>query len=206
MNTGRMPVRSAFALVALGLAAAVILAGVDHLTGERIEHEQRTRALAAVAAMLPDELYDNALLDDTVEISLGDLPGAATVYRARREGEPTAAVIDLTTPRGYSGDIRLLVAVDVELNVLGVRILEHRETPGLGDRIEARRSDWIEQFSGRSLGDPEPEGWTSDQRGGEFDTPTSATITAAAVTEAIGQALQSAQAQHERMFQHTDND
>ncbi len=202
MTTAGMPLRSVVTLTIIGLLAAVILAGMNHVTGERIEHKQQTRALAAIAEMLPADSYDNELLDDRIEVDIDGFDRPARVYRARLSGEPVAMVVDLTTPRGYSGDIRLLVAVDVAGTVMGVQVLEHRETPGLGDRIEPRRTDWLKQFVGRSLADPEPEGWAPDRRGGEFDTLTSATITVAAIVEAVKRALQAVELNESEPFTH----
>ena len=201
MKSVRMPIRSVLVLVLIGLASAIVLAGLNELTRERIEQEQQTRALAAVAGMLPTGSYDNDLLDDSITISIDGFERDAVVYRARRADVPVAAVIDLTTPRGYSGDIRLLIAVNVDGTIRQVNVLEHRETPGLGDRIEARRSDWLKQFAGRSLRDPQPDGWAPDRRGGEFDTLTSATITVAAIIEAVMRALQMIDMQPEIVFE-----
>lgn len=181
--------RPAIVLALIGLTAAVVLAGLDRLTGERIAFEQQSRALAAVAGMLSGIPHDNGLLDHSADVPVEGFDRPATLYLARRDGNPVAMVIDLTTPRGYSGDIRLLIAVHMDGTVIGVHVLEHRETPGLGDRIEPRRSDWLEQFAGRSLRDPTPDGWAPDRRGGEFDTLTSATITVAAIVEAVKRAL-----------------
>lgn len=185
---------------ALGLAAALILAGLNALTEERIDNQRREHALRAVASMLEPGSYDNELLDDTVRLPIQGLPEAATVYRARLDGQPRAAVIDLTTPEGYSGDIRLLVAVDLEGTVLGIRVLEHRETPGLGDKIERSKSDWLEQFRGKSLTNPDPAGWAPDRRDGAFDTVSSATITSGAVIAAVKRALQAFESSRDNLF------
>lgn len=181
--------RPAVTLGLIGLAAALLLAALDQMTRGRIDDQRREHALRAVSSMLEPDSYDNELLDDSVRLPIQGLPEPATVYRARLNGEPRAAVIDLTTPEGYSGDIRLLVAVDMEGAVLGVRILEHRETPGLGDRIERDKSDWVEQFRGKSITNPPPAAWAPDRRDGTFDTVTSATITSAAVIDAVKRAL-----------------
>jgi electron transport complex protein RnfG len=181
--------RAAIALTCIGLAAALVLAGVDRLTRDRIQQAQQQRALATLGAMLPAGSFDNALLEDAIDMPLPGLEQPARVYRARRDGQPVAALVDLVTSRGYSGDIRLLVAADPNGTVLGVRILNHRETPGLGDKIEIGRSDWITGFVGRSLGNPAPERWAADRSGGDFDTLTSATITTDAVVDAVRSAL-----------------
>ncbi len=201
MPFSMIPSNAAWLVLALiGLAAAIALAGLNELTRERIDQEQTARAMSAVTGMLPADSYDNDLLDDSTTLSIAGFERVAIVYQARMAGEPVAAVIDVTTPRGYSGDIRLLVAVDAGGTVLGVDVLEHRETPGLGDRIESRRSDWLRQFVGRSLNDPEPAGWAPDRRGGEFDTLTSATITVDAVVDAVRRALEAFESRDERLF------
>ena len=184
---------------ALGLAAALALAGLNALTEERIEAERRDYALRAIAAMLPEERYDNELLDTARDMSIAGLDNA-TAYTARLQGRPAAVVVGITTPQGYSGDIRLLVAIHADGTVLGVRVLEHRETPGLGDRIERSKGDWLEQFEGRSLGDPPAGDWAPDRRNGAFDTVTSATITSAAVIEAVKRVLQAVQSREEEFF------
>lgn len=192
--------RPALLLAGLGLAAAVLLAGLDQLTRERIADERQQRALGAVSAMLSEVDFDNELLDDTTRLNIPELGAPATVYRARHAGEPVAIVMDVVTSAGYSGDIRLLIAADIEGTVLGVRVVEHRETPGLGDKIERRKSDWIEQFDTRSLGEPPTEDWAPDRRGGAFDTLTSATITSAAVIEAVRHALEAFDDNRDEIF------
>lgn len=199
--------RAAIALTCIGLGAAVLLAGVDRLTRDRIEQAQQRRALAILGAMLPEGAFDNQLLSDAIELQVPGLDRPARVYRARRGGQPVASLVDLVTSRGYSGDIRLLVAVDPGGTVLGVRVLDHRETPGLGDKIEIERSDWITGFAGRSLGNPPAERWAADRSGGDFDTLTSATITTDAVVEAVRAALLGLeQADQERLWAAPDPD
>lgn len=192
--------RPALILAGLGLAAAVLLAGLDQFTREQIADERQQRALAAVSAMLSEIGYDNDLLDDTARLGIPGLAEPAVVYRARQDGKPVAVVMDVATSAGYSGDIRLLIAVDIGGTVLGVRVVEHRETPGLGDKIERRRSDWIEQFDGQSLSEPPAEDWAPDRRDGAFDTLTSATITSAAVIEAVRHALEAFDANRDEIF------
>lgn len=190
MTEQRAILRPALMLGALGLAAALLLAGLNRLTEDRIAAERQQRALGAVSAMLEPRSHDNDLLADQITLRIDGLPEPARVFRARTDGEARAAVFDVTTRQGYSGPIRLLVAVDAGGRILGVRVLDHRETPGLGDKIEREKSDWIEQFSDRSLGRPPPEAWASDRRGGEFDTLTSATVTSSAVIQTVRAVLE----------------
>ena len=185
----------------IGLVAALLLTGVHLLTQARITEENQRRALASLQQLLPPERYNNALVEDQFTARIAGLSGAATIYRARFDGEPVALLADVVTSQGYSGDIRLLIGVDVSGTVLGVRALNHRETPGLGDRIELQRSDWIRQFDGRSLGDSAADQWRSNRRGGDFDTLSSATITSNAVIEAVRDVLRWYEAEQQRAFE-----
>jgi electron transport complex protein RnfG len=115
--------------------------------------------------------------------------GAAVIYRAWSGGAPAAALFAVTARGGYAGPIRLLVGVSAGGTVTGVRILEHRETPGLGDGIEPARSGWVYQFDGRSLGDPPLAAWQLRTDGGQFDQLTGASVTPRAVVKAIRETL-----------------
>jgi electron transport complex protein RnfG len=192
--------RTLLTLALIGLVAAVLLAGVHELTEERIAAQADRRALATLNQLVDPGDYDNRLLQDRIRARIAGLDEPATAYRARAGGEPVALLVDVTTPDGYSGDIRLLVGIRPDGEVIGVRVLDHRETPGLGDRIERRRSDWIEQFRGRSLGDPPVDRWAPDRRGGAFDTLSSATITSAAVIDAVERVLEWFEANRDNAF------
>jgi len=156
--------RAALSLTLLGLVAAVLLSGIDRLTRERIASAEQRRALATLTELVPAARFDNDPLFDRIEQRIGGFEEPAVIHRARRGDEPVALIFDVTTGRGYSGDIRLLVALEPDGTVQGVRVLRHRETPGLGDRIEIERSDWIRQFAGRSLDDPPPRRWAGPPR------------------------------------------
>ncbi len=184
-------------LRAVGLLVAVAVAGVavvsfTHLqTRDEIETRRQEQGLRQLEAVLPAAMYTNNPAEETVTVQdrrLGT-EDAVTAWRARRNGEPVAVILAVTAPDGYSGPIELLVAIRADGTVAGVRVLEHRETPGLGDAIESDRSDWLQEFEDRSLGDPPGDSWTVRQRGGEFDGITGATITARAVIQAVGRAL-----------------
>ena len=116
----------------------------------------------------------------------------------------TAATSEAVAPDGYSGPIRLLVGVNADGTVAGVRVLSHRETPGLGDPIDAARSDWIHGFEGRALDDPPAAAWTVRKDGGAFDEFTGATITPRAVVHAVRRVLEYAQANREALFEPRD--
>ncbi|MEN8819537.1 MAG: electron transport complex subunit RsxG [Abyssibacter sp.] len=183
---------SAGLLALFAIVGGVLVAGTEALTRERIIEQQRASLRSTLTEVLPAERYTNALLDDTIRIRDPDLLGTdepLTAYRARRGAEPVAVLFPVVAPDGYSGDIRLLVGIDTHGTLTGVRVLNHRETPGLGDAIETRRSDWIRQFAGLSLGEPPPRQWKVRKDGGQFDQFAGATITPRAVIKAVRQAL-----------------
>lgn len=185
-------------------AAGTTLVVVTHaLTAERIDAEREATLLARLHEVLPARLYDNALHEDTVAVpgaALGRPEEALTVYRARRDGEPVAAILTVVAPDGYNGNIRLLMGVRLDGTLTGVRVVRHQETPGLGDLIEADRSDWVLGFEGRSLGDPPPERWTVRRDGGDFDQFTGATVTARAVVHAVRRGLEWFEAHRGEVF------
>ncbi len=173
----------------IGVVAAALLSGVHLVTRDRIATERQQQALATLNQLVPESEYDNELIDDAFSAGISGLSSPSTIYRARMQDEAVALLAVVTTPDGYSGDIRLLVGLQPDGEIIGVRVLDHRETPGLGDEIELKRSDWIRQFSGKSLGAPPAQAWAADRRGGEFDTLSSATITSSAVIEAVQDVL-----------------
>ncbi|MBW4936599.1 electron transport complex subunit RsxG [Marinobacter sp. F4206] len=184
--------RSAIGLGLFAMITGGTIAVTQALTEERIQ-EQAARAEAkALFEIIPESAHDNDLLRDTVQLPASDrlaTDGPPTAWVARRDGQPTGMILPVVAPDGYSGNIRLLVGVDLNGTVLGVRVTSHRETPGLGDRIEAKKSDWIFDFEGRSLGQPPHREWNVKKNGGEFDQFTGATITPRAVVKAVQKSL-----------------
>lgn len=175
-----------FSLLGLGLTSLTF-----HKTEAKIQENERQALLTNLKAVIPESLYDNDIVNDTLEVT--DLNQGSrkptVIYRARQKGEPVAAVMTVITPNGYSGNISLLVAVKTDGTISGVRTLSHRETPGLGDRIEIERSDWISSFDGKSLDEPHQSQWDVKRDGGHFDQLTGATITPRAVVGAVKNAL-----------------
>lgn len=201
-------------LTAAALLATVAAIGVGLValtqqhTAERIEARRAEQTLRQLQAVLPDGRYTNNPAED-VRLVRDPRLGTeqpVTVYRARRNGEAEAVVLTVIAPDGYSGPIELLVAVDMAGEVLGVRVVDHEETPGLGDAIEARRSDWIDGFRGRSLGNPPHNQWTVRRDGGAFDQLTGATITPRAVTRAVARALDYHREHGDALFQDASED
>lgn len=189
----------------LGLFAALTVAMVALIqqgTAGRIEQAREQAQLQALNEILPAGSYDNNLLENTLLLDdplLGNRQ-PKPAYLAYRAGKPTAIILQATAPDGYSGSIRLLIGIRADGNLAGVRVLEHRETPGLGDRIEAGKSDWIHSFTGKSLANTSNQGWDVRKNRGDFDQFAGATITPAAVVRAVHRALQFFDARHAQLF------
>lgn len=198
------PWRAGVLLAVMALIGVGLLALVNDLTRDRIAEQERQQMLQQLTEVLAPDRYDNDLLQDTMTLADAVAFGhnkPMQVFRARLEGQPAAVIMEVTAPNGYNGDIVMLVGIDISGTVTGVRILRHRETPGLGDPIEKRRSDWIDGFRGRSLGDPPATGWTVRKDGGEFDQFTGATITPRAVVNAVARALEYFANNQARLFE-----
>ena len=169
------------------------LVGLSHQgTAERIARNEREALLEQLERLVPADQIDNDVLGDAIEVAAPEELGAATtrVYRGRRGSRPVAAVLSPVVTQGYSGPIQLIVAVRADGTLSGVRVLGHRETPGLGDKIEIERSDWVLGFNGKSLLDPPASGWEVKRDGGEFDQFTGATITPRAVVRGVRASLE----------------
>lgn len=170
-------------LAGFALLGAVALYTVFHLTKTRIEENERKLMLERFSTLVVHSRYDNDPLTDQAAIPAAALGSSepVVVYRARKQGQPVAAIFQTTTPNGYSGNIRLIVAVNADHTLAGVRAISHKETPGLGDKVDAAKSGWIQGFSGKSIGNPPLAGWAVRKDGGEFDQFSGATITPRAV-------------------------
>lgn len=182
-----------FAIFTAGLIA------VSHTaTRDRAAANAEAYAARTLYELVPDSLFDRPI--EELDFALRDNNAVAGVdalhlrndrpgFRAISNNSVNAVVLPVTAPNGYTGDIDLLVAIDRAGELLGVRVVAHQETPGLGDAIEADRSDWILQFDGRSLAMPAPEQWQVRKDGGDFDQLTGATITPRAVVAAVKASL-----------------
>jgi len=171
-------IRSGLLLGIIALLGTALLAGVNDLTYERIIEQEKRRVLQQLNQIVPVVSYDNDLLEDVIKIEAPDFfrhPAPVTVYRARLDGQPVSVMMIVTAADGYNGDIRLLIGINAAGTILGVRVISHRETPGLGDPIEAEKSDWILGFTQKSLQRPASNGWAVKRDGGEFDQFTGAT-------------------------------
>jgi len=172
-----------FVLGIVALATSGSLALTDDSTHGAIVAAEARDLQQSLAQVLPVGFADNDLLKDQTLIKGAD--GSDTlVYRARLHNEPQGAVFKVTG-YGYAGAISILMGVDSAGRILGVRVIKHMETPGLGDKIEAAKGRWVFDFDGKSLGDPAPEKWAVKKDGGQFDQFAGATITPRAVVKAV---------------------
>jgi electron transport complex protein RnfG len=195
--------RSGLTLAAIAAICSAFVVASWYLTVERIAANEKAFLEQSLAPALGNTRYDSSLLDSMIEIAQPhDLPGSgsAYVYRVFLQGEPAAALFVVSARDGYTGPIRLLIGIGADSRITGVRVLEHRETPGLGDGIEISKSDWALQFDGRSLGDPGIAGWAIAGDGGEFDQLTGASVTPRAVIKAIRQTLIYFEANRDHVF------
>lgn len=180
-------------LAAFALFASVLLGVTNCSTQGAIQQRLDEDLKNSLAEVVPADLYDNELLLDTVTIPSADYNIGATdtlVYRARKAGEITAVCFKFTAPDGYSGAIDMIIGIDRDGKILGVRVLSHKETPGLGDKIELAKSNWILSFNGFSLENLSPDKWAVKKDGGQFDQFAGATITPRKSVQATYRSLQ----------------
>ncbi len=178
-------------LASFGIGGAALVAATHHATADRIAANERKAMLQIIGEILPRDRIDNDLLSDTITLRKPSALGAkkTVVYRGRKQGEPTAVVLSTVTANGYAGPIHLIVAVLADGSLGGVRVLTHKETPGLGDKIEIAKTDWVLGFNGRSLTNPGEKDWKVKRDGGVFDQFTGATVTPRSIVFAVKQSL-----------------
>jgi H+/Na+-translocating ferredoxin:NAD+ oxidoreductase subunit G len=173
----------------LALLAGGILAGANRLTAVEIAKRQSEDLNTSIAEVIPASIHDNDMVHDVITVPDGD-GQTIKVYRAR-QGQQVSAVAYEFVAHGYSPTpIRLIMGIDKDGHILGVRVLSHAETPGLGDKIEAKKTHWILAFSGKSLDNPGAKGWHVKKDGGDFDQFSGATITPRGVVKGVYAALQ----------------
>ena len=167
----------------VALLTSVAIGVADRLTHADIAQRQLDDLQATLQQVVPAQYYDNDLVRDTVTVD--DAGRSVVVYRARRNGRVQAVCYQVSAPGYGNTAMQIILGVDRAGTLLGVRVVSHSETPGLGDKIETNRSDWVLKFTGRSLNDPQPSGWGVKKDGGVFDQFTGATITPRAVVKAV---------------------
>ncbi|MBX2808883.1 MAG: electron transport complex subunit RsxG [Cellvibrionaceae bacterium] len=196
-------------LFAFALITAGILAATYENTKEHIALAERKAAEKALLEIIPAERIDNDLLLDTLTISTDDgaqlgLTDGGQIHLARQQQQVIAVIVNTVAPDGYSGDIKLLVGVNRDGSVAGVRTLSHKETPGLGDKIDLKKSQWITGFNGKSLDQPTASGWRVKKDGGDFDQFTGATITPRAVVHQVYKVLEFVRKHNATVFADTE--
>ncbi|MCG7981632.1 MAG: electron transport complex subunit RsxG [Candidatus Thiodiazotropha lotti] len=203
--------QNCYRLVGAGLVLGLFTAfGVSMVT---LVHEKTARQIAenqlqetyrAFDRVLRGEAYDNRPLDHPTRLAAVDwLNGGEpiTIYTAKRDGQPVATLLSIDAQKGYNGSITLLLGILANGTLSGVEVVSHRETPGLGDKIESQRSDWLKQFEGRSLTSPAEDQWGMKRDGGLFDQITGATVTSRSVVMTLKQALSYLQQLRPELFE-----
>lgn len=201
------------ASIGLGGAVLALFASITSLaigwtylgTQAQIELAVRRAEARQLMEIFPAETHDNELVDDTfvleAETPLLGLRERRQGYRVREDQRVIGVILPATARDGYSGDIRTLVGVRSDGSVAGVRVVAHKETPGLGDKVDLRKSRWILGFNDRSLENPAIGDWTVSKDGGAFDQFTGATVTPRAVTLATRRALEYAALHRADLFE-----
>jgi electron transport complex protein RnfG len=198
--------RSGLTLAAIAAVCTSLVALTWQATSGRIAANEQAWLEQSLQPALSGLVFDGGITDSRLTIPPpNDLPGsgAAVIYRIYSGAAPAAALFVVSARDGYAGAIRLLIGVRTDGTITGVHVLEHRETPGLGDLIETAKSDWVRQFDGRSLGSPDASGWRIRRDGGEFDQLTGASITARAVVKAVRETLTYFDANPDAVFEET---
>lgn len=203
MNLHKRVVTTAVILMLFAAIGAALVGLTHDNTIEAIKYNEELMLLRQLNTILPPADYDNDLLADTVQLPPDVLLGTESTsiaYRARLDNKPVAIILSAIAGNGYNGPIHLLIGIRVDGTIAGVRVVKHRETPGLGDAIEERRSHWILGFNTKSLNNPAPHQWKVKRDGGEFDQFTGATITPRAVVKAVHSALVYFEQNKEHLF------
>lgn len=192
MHTVRNMTISAVLLGLFAITGTAVVAFTFEKTKHRIAENERAAIVKSLHALIAPTEHDNDLYTDVIHVKNEDLLGTdepVNVYRARMKNTPVAAILNSVAPDGYNGSIHLLVAIRYDGSLAGVRVVKHRETPGLGDGIDIERSNWVLGFNGKSLNNPLEKAWRVKRDGGIFDQLTGATITPRAVVKAVRNTL-----------------
>ena len=198
----RSVIKNSLVLALFAAVTVAVVAITQQSTESRITEAERAAQIRTLGEILPAHSYDNALLDNMIYLNeslLGhrkDTPA----YLASINGQPAAVIVQANAPDGYSGTISLLIGIMANGTLSGVRVIHHKETPGLGDRIELAKSPWITDFDGKSLINPNEQGWAVKKDHGDFDQFAGATITPRAVVTAVHKALQYFDHNHAQLF------
>ncbi len=194
---------TAMNLLFFTLIGTAILAVTYNQTSERIAQSVLAEKLKLISQLVPQNTFDNDIVRDTLDIAPNPLLGTESptfAYRARHKGQPVAVVLESVAPDGYSGKINLIIAIQPDGTVGGVRVVAHKETPGLGDYIDIAHGNWIKGFDGKTLVAGKDGDWKVKKDGGQFDYMAGATITPRAVVKAVHKTLQYYQKHQTELF------
>ena len=185
--------KTAITMIAFAFIGTILLAYIFEITRAPIEASEKAARLALFKQILPESAYDNDLLNEVVQITPNDmlgnrLPTEANI--AKLNHQAAGVILEAVAHDGYSGDIKLLIAIRADGIVSGVRVLAHKETPGLGDYIDITHGNWIKLFNEESLSKSPAKQWQVKKDGGKFDYMVGATITPRAIVKAVAKALQ----------------
>lgn len=192
MNSGKQIAVTGLLLMLFGVMGSAMVGVTFESTEEIIAENDRRAMLRTLNQILPTEKYDNDLIKDTLTLPADDKLGQknnSNAYLAKKNNNVIAIIFSVNAADGYNGEIRLLVGVNIDGTLAGVRVVKHNETPGLGDAIETKRSNWVFSFNNKSLSKPDSSRWKVKRDGGVFDQFTGATITPRAVVKAVKQCL-----------------
>ncbi|AUD78521.1 electron transport complex subunit RsxG [Kangiella profundi] len=192
-----------FAAVCVGLIAVTF-----YITRDTIAGEMEAALARTLNQLVSENEYDNDVYHDCTLIQDATTLGSKNplkAYRMRKDGEPIAVVMESIAPNGYSGKIAMVVGIYQDGTIAGVRVTDHKETPGLGDKVDSKKSDWILGFEGKSLSNPEIEGWAVSKDGGQFDAFTGATITPRAVIQQVATTLEFFEDNKQQLFEGPQN-
>lgn len=194
---------TASAMIIFSLVASAALSISYFLTKTPIEESDARAKRMFLNQVVPSNLYDNNLVKDTISVEPNPLIGNKKnidIYRAKKNNQVIAVIIETIAPDGYSGEIKTLVGVDQKDKILGVRVITHKETPGLGDYIEVDKSHWIKNFNLKSLDETGEKEWAVKKDGGDFDYVSGATITSRAVIKSTYKSLLYVKENKKRLF------
>ncbi|MCG9551927.1 electron transport complex subunit RsxG [Vibrio sp. Isolate31] len=184
--------KNGLVLAIFACASTGLVAVTHYLTKDQIKQQEQAQLLSVLNQVIPHDLHDNKLFSSCTLVQAEELgtEKAMPAYIAKINGEPSAIAIEAIAPDGYNGAIKVIVGMKIDGTILGTRVLSHQETPGLGDKIDLRVSDWILSFSGKQVTDSNLDRWKVRKDGGDFDQFTGATITPRAVVKSVKQAVQ----------------
>ncbi|MEI6898128.1 MAG: electron transport complex subunit RsxG [Psychromonas sp.] len=200
--------RNSYLLGAFAIICTLVVATVNQLTKPIIAQQEQIALLKTIHQLIPEDSYDNDIFASCFIVNDDKLLGKGQpqqVFIAKKGNTPVALMLEASTFKGYAGEIQLAIGIFADGKVAGVRVIRHAETPGLGDKIQTNKSDWIYNFNDKYYRVAEDDRWEVTKNGGNIDAFTGATITPRAVTLAVRDALIYFAKNKEKLFNQTAN-